>query len=49
MFRSATNRWLDDNQAGRPLKGSPDLNKLIDRYRKLQVASKIDAGLHLGN
>ena len=49
MFRSAINRWLDDNQAGRPLKGSIDLNKLIARYRELQVASKIDAGLHLGN
>ena len=46
MFRSAVNRWLDDNQAGRPLKGSPDLNKLIARYRELQVASKIDADLH---
>ena len=48
MFRSAIDRWLDDNQAGRPLKGSPegpDLNKLIDRYRELQVASKIEGGL----
>ena len=49
MIRSALNRFFDDNQRGRPLKGT-DVATMVTNYRGLMVAKKtaagIDADLH---
>ena len=43
MIRSALNRFFDDNQHGRPLKGT-DVASMVTNYRGLMVAKKVAAG-----
>ena len=43
MIRSALNRFFDDNQRGRPLKGT-DVATMVTNYRGLMVAKMVAAG-----
>ena len=47
MIRSALNRFFDDNQRGRPLKGT-DVATMVTNYRGLMVAKKKAASARRG-